>query len=225
VLPWLSGSSTYDPCHLAFYEDAEGVIAAQYIPSEFLWKRGEDTIKIKQMMDRQTNWGIRDPAADQTRRPNSIAVDISIECELDVEFTVKLRLPDWLSGHPAITVNGQETVNEINQSGFIHIHRVWQNGDRLRIVLPKTLTAFPLPDQPNMVAFLDGPVLLAGLCDEERTLIGDINNPGSILTPDNEREWNNWLSGYRTVNQDRGFRFVPLHEIEDQVYTVYFPVR
>lgn len=216
--------------NLAFYEDSEGVIAAQYIPSEFTWKHGDDTVKIKQTIDGQTNWGIRDPLVDQTRRPNSLAVDISVECKQDTEFSMKLRLPDWLSGQPVITVSGQETSvrevsNDETKSGFISIRRVWQNGDCIHIELPKTLMAFPLPDRPDMVAFLDGPVLLAGLCDEERTLFGDVHSLGTILTPDNEREWTTWLSGYRTVNQDRGFRFVPLYEIEDQAYTVYFPVR
>jgi DUF1680 family protein len=216
--------------NLAFYEDVDSVIVAQYIPSEFTWHHGDNQVKIKQTIDRQTNWGIRDPAVDQTRRPKSLAIDITVECKQEAEFSMKLRLPDWLSGEPMVTVNGQEiSVGEISyegmQSGFIHIRRVWQDGDRIHMELPKTLTAYPLPDRPDMVAFLDGPVLLAGLCDEERTLFGNKDKLETILTPDNEREWTTWLSGYRTVNQERGFRFVPLYEIEDQMYTVYFPIR
>jgi hypothetical protein len=75
-----------------------------------------------------------------------------------------------------------------------------------------------------MVAFMDGPVVLAGLCDEERTLCGDTDHPETILVPDNEREWRGWKPGYRTRNQARGIRFLPLYEIVDERYTVYFPV-
>jgi hypothetical protein len=46
-----------------------------------------------------------------------------------------------------------------------------------------------------------------------------------MLTPDNEREWTMWQPGYRTRRQERGFRFVPLYEIRDEPYTVYFPVQ
>jgi hypothetical protein len=42
--------------------------------------------------------------------------------------------------------------------------------------------------------------------------------------PDNEKEWWRWLGGWRTVGQERGIRFVPLFEVTDEAYTVYFPV-
>ena len=72
---------------------------------------------------------------------------------------------------------------------------------------------------------MDGPIVLAGLCSEERTIIGSKEDAASILTPDNEREWANWLPGYRVRNQARGLRFKPLYEIVDEPYTVYFPIR
>ena len=95
----------------------------------------------------------------------------------------------------------------------------------MRVELPKALSTCPLPDEPDTVAFMDGPVVLAGLCDEERMLYGDKDNPETMLTPDDEREWSTWKPGYRTCNQERGFRFVPLYEIRDERYTVYFPVQ
>ena len=58
-----------------------------------------------------------------------------------------------------------------------------------------------------------------------RLLLGDKQQPSSILAPDDERQWGNWLSGYRTKGQTRGLKFKPLHEITDEAYTVYFPVR
>ena len=72
---------------------------------------------------------------------------------------------------------------------------------------------------------LDGPVVLAGLCDEERILSGDKNRPETPLRPDTEREWGTWLHGYRAAGQERGLRFLPLYEVVDQRYTVYFPVK
>jgi hypothetical protein len=45
-----------------------------------------------------------------------------------------------------------------------------------------------------------------------------------MLAPDDERQWTTWKSGWRTVNQPVGWRFKPLHEIGNEVYTVYFPV-
>jgi hypothetical protein len=72
---------------------------------------------------------------------------------------------------------------------------------------------------------MEGPVVLAGLCDEERLLHGDIARLESLLIPDQEREWGTWKIGYRTVGQERGVRFIPLYQVTDERYTVYFPVR
>ena len=95
----------------------------------------------------------------------------------------------------------------------------------MRVELPTTLSTCPLPDRPDVVAFMDGPVVLAGLCGEERELRGDKDDPGTMLIPDNEREWTGWKLEYRTQGQERTFRFVPLYEVRDEPYTVYFPVR
>jgi hypothetical protein len=92
------------------------------------------------------------------------------------------------------------------------------------LVLPKTLTAEPLPDDPQTVAFMDGPVVLAGLVDEERALLGDPSNLTELLAPANEREWTTWQQGYRTRGQARNFRLLPLYEVREQQYTVYFPI-
>ena len=72
---------------------------------------------------------------------------------------------------------------------------------------------------------MEGPMVLAGLCDEERRLYCEQENPPSLLVPDCEREWANWLCSYRVQGQEGGLRFKPLCEIVDEPYTVYFPVR
>ena len=137
---------------------------------------------------------------------------------------MRLRLPWWLSGEARILVNGEPETVSTGPSSFHAIQRTWQNGT-VRVELPKALSTCPVPDEPDTVAFMDGPVVLGGLCDEERTLYGDKDNPETMLTPDNEREWTMWRPGYRTCNQERRFRVVPLYEIRDERYTVYFPVR
>ena len=72
---------------------------------------------------------------------------------------------------------------------------------------------------------MDGPIVLAGLSDEERLLRGDKDNPQTILVPDNEGGTGGWRTQYRAVNQERGLRFIPLLDVRDERYTVYFPVR
>jgi hypothetical protein len=121
-------------------------------------------------------------------------------------------------------VNGIPQAIEVESAGFLTITRIWQN-ETLRLELPKSLTTCPIPDEPDTVAFMDGPVVLAGLSEREVTLSGDKNQPGKILAPDNEREWGKWCEVYRTIGQPYAIRFKPLYQIMDEPYTVYFPVK
>ena len=111
----------------------------------------------------------------------------------------------------------------------------WQQ-EAVHIRLPKELTAVPLADRLDTVAFMDGPVVLAGVLGygdtppgkdllEERTLLGDGSDPSSILIPDNVREWDYWRGDYRTRGQPVNIQFVPLYAIRDERYGVYFPVK
>jgi hypothetical protein len=94
----------------------------------------------------------------------------------------------------------------------------------LELTLPSRLRTQSIPDEPGTVAFVHGPVVLAGLCDREITVHGDAEHPDSILAPDNERQWSEWMPGFRTLGQPTSLRFVPLHDVADQAYSVYFPV-
>ncbi|MPM92556.1 hypothetical protein SDC9_139691 [bioreactor metagenome] len=77
-----------------------------------------------------------------------------------------------------------------------------------------------------MVAFLDGPVCLAGLSDREYMLHGDKEYPeNSLLCAADERQWQMWKTGWKTYHQPIGIQFKPLYQIGYEPYTVYFPVK
>ena len=202
-------------CRGVYFQDEEGLVVCQYVPTELGWKQAGVDIKVTQTIDTQVG---------QARRPNCLAFDLAIACDAPVEFTLKIRLPWWLSAEPTITINGARQAAGFTPSTYWRVRRTWKE-EKVHVELPKCLTSCPLPDKLDTVAIMDGPVVLAGLCAEERVLYGNKDHPEMMLTPDNEREWSNWLRGYRVVNQERGLRFVPLYEIIDERYTVYFPIR
>jgi hypothetical protein len=47
-------------------------------------------------------------------------------------------------------------------NGYLQLHRSWKTGDVIRLILPRTLRTEPTPDDPPTVAFLFGPLVLAG---------------------------------------------------------------
>jgi DUF1680 family protein len=207
-----------------YYQDRDGLVVCQYVPTQLEWAWENVPITVKLDFDNEAcSNHPRDPDGSR-HRPQHWMVELAVRCEKPVAFALKLRVPWWVSGPVSAWVNGQPIEVESGPSSFYGIRRTWAQ-DTVRLQLPKALYTCPLPDAPDMVAFMEGPLVLAGLCAEERTLYGDKEDPESILVPDNEREWMTWKLGYRTRNQEQGLRFMPLYEICDEQYTVYFPVR
>jgi len=222
--------------HIWFEQDG-GLILSQYIPSEATWQQDGKNVTLRLTQDHQLR---------SHHRPENLAYDLTVQVDQPVNFAMRLRLPWWLSGKPEITLNGEPLVVQSGPSSYVEIERVW-NQDKLHLVFPKSLVAVPLPDDPATYGFMDGPVVLAGLNPGEHlpvaggkeagsytagpnyringiTLDGDAGRPESFLTPDNEREWRFWRESYRTRGQTQNIRFIPLYEVRDEVFTVYFPV-
>jgi len=219
-----------------YYEDGGDLVVCQYVPSEAQWERDGVPVVVRQILDREASTKKVCEPDGSLHRPERWLIELSVRCERPVEFGLKLRVPWWVAGRARVFVNGEREVRpsprpsppgereEGGPSSFYEIRRTWKD-DVVRVELLKSLWTCPLPDEPETVAFMDGPVVLAGLCDEERTLYGDRERPETMLVPDDEREWGTWKHGYRICNQERGLRFIPLYEIRDERYTVYFPIR
>ncbi|HBM81043.1 MAG TPA: hypothetical protein DD426_09445 [Clostridiaceae bacterium] len=209
-----------------YYQNSDEILLCQYLPSEVNFKIDNVNIKLIQQIDSLGGETLKilPIASEISSRPSYISISIKIKCESPSEFTLKLRSPWWLKGKLTCLVNNEKVELSSDGNGFECIRRKWGD-DEVNVILGKALTCWPLADCPNMVAFMDGPIVLAGLTSEERMLYGDIDNPYSMLTPDDDRQWDMWKTGWRTINQPVGIRFKPLYEIGNEVYTVYFPVR
>jgi DUF1680 family protein len=211
---------------LVFYEDAaDAVVVAQYVPAVLETIR--DGVAVRVVLERRETAERVGPdanagAAGARHRPESWGVGITVTSEHDTPLRLRLRIPDWVDGPPVITRNGTVVASRA-VDGFVEVEHP---GGRsaVEMTLPHRLRVDPVPDEPATVAFVEGPVVLAGLCDRETTLTGDVEEPTSFLAPDDERQWAQWLPGYRTVGQPHSIRFVPLSEVRDEPYTVYFPV-
>ncbi len=223
-----------------FMEDEQGVTVSQWIPSSVRFEREGREIGLRIEQDGQNGiyplngWSVTgmtaitkvDSKPIPVHRPDRFIYRLTVACSRESEFTLKLRLPWWLNGAAEISVNGAAEAGPFHSSSYYELKRVWRDGDIITVELPKKLTTEQLPGEPDTAAFMDGPIVLAGLVDEERRLYGDPELPESLLVPDRERHHGWWNPGYyRTAGQDRGIRFIPLYEIKDEAYTVYFPIK
>lgn len=222
-----------------FYQKADCVTVAQYQPAvvHMGWQGSE--VKMTLQYENVTGETIKitENATAYGKRPDFLRMKMSIEAEKVVNGSIRFRIPWWSRGKIHIWRNGQKcewehegeetgigNAEEPETYGFARVDGAWKQ-DELVIEIPKGLYAWPLADEPDTVAFLDGPVLLAGLISEERMLYGNVKKPESMLAADHERQWEAWMPGYRTVCQPVNFRLKPIKEIGNEIYTVYFPVK
>ncbi len=215
---------TIYPNHI-FYEEGNDLVLSQYIPCQLDWNKNGKSLSL--LLSEDTH-----PEAH--RRPGSRSYELKITCSEAQEFALKFRLPGWMSASPEVIINGEIQAIIGNPSTYALIHKAWQN-DTIHITLPQSLTTSSLPDLPDTVAFMEGPVVLAAVLGDEsngtsaetlteKTLYGKKEDPTSLLIPDNEREFTRWRSGYRTHGQAQNIRFISLYEIQNECYAVYFPI-
>jgi len=73
---------------------------------------------------------------------------------------VSLRIPAWCE-KPGVSVNGRALRPQV-ADGYLRLRRTWREGDVIRLNLPRELRIEPTPDDPNTVALMLGPLVLAG---------------------------------------------------------------
>ncbi|WP_099203847.1 beta-L-arabinofuranosidase domain-containing protein [Scatolibacter rhodanostii] len=210
--------------YLCQYFDVDATFEVEGETVRFLLNKDTLTGSFHLSSDSAGKQNIHENTAKYPRQPDCITQVVEIQTENEVEFTLHVRVPWWVKGAAKISINGKEEISVTEKTVFYPISRIWKKGDNIRITLPRGISTWPLPDKPNTQAFLYGPVLLAGLCENEPRLDAQGLSAEELLTHDNEREWGSWKETFQTVNQANNFRFIPLYDIGYEAYTVYFPI-
>ena len=193
-----------------YYEAVDGGLYINlFIPSELRWKS-------KNMIVKQ-----------ETRFPESDTVKISFSGKSPKKFSVYLREPKWASQGVYIRLNGKKIIPSKNKSGYFVLDRVWKNGDQIELIIPMKLYTESMPDNINRIAFLFGPVVLAGQLGN--TMPDPVYGIPVLLTSNrNITDWTRFnvqepLTFYmKDVCQPVSPVLKPFYKTYDQYYSVYF---
>ncbi len=154
-----------------YTHSADSLFLNLFIASELNWK--DKNVSIKQ----ETNF----PYEEQTKL--TITKGAS-------NFKMMVRYPGWVKkGSFKVSVNGKKVNYNALPSSYICIDREWKKGDVIEIELPMQSTIERLPNVPDYIAFMHGPVLLGaktGTNDLRGLLAGDgrwDQYPGGELLP------------------------------------------
>ena len=125
-----------------YYKDGNTFYVNQFISSEVTWKEKELVI------------------SQQTDFPYEDTTVIRIESGT-ADAKMKIRIPSWIADAAEITINGGEAV-KVTKTGYYTIEREWAAGDTVTVRLPMALHTYTARDDEHKVAFMYGPVALAG---------------------------------------------------------------
>ena len=98
----------------------------------------------------------------QTVYPRSDRVELHFAPKKPLLLSLKVRTPRWASGGLRFLLNGKPLPVVSVPGSYAEVRRTWRPGDVLQVRIPMSVRTEAMPDDANKVAFLYGPVVLAG---------------------------------------------------------------
>ena len=144
--------------------------------NQFIYTHSKDSLYLNLFVASELNWKAKEVKIRQeTNFPYEEKTVLTIT-KGSSPFTLLVRYPGWVSqGALKITVNGKTVSSSAPPSSYVRIDRNWKKGDVVKIILPMHNTIEHIPNVPEYIAFMHGPVLLGAKTGTEdlRGLIAD----------------------------------------------------
>lgn len=149
----------------------------------------DNVLVVNQYLSSELDWndkGIK--LVQETTLPDSDVSNFTVGLtkSASLNFTLALRLPEWLAGDAVIKVNGQNYPADI-ADGYAMVNRSWKNGDQVSIQLPMEIVAHGLPDNQNAYSFKYGPVVLAAELGSDELMEKRSSCGWWVALPENKR--------------------------------------
>ena len=165
-----------------YFQDSGGIYVNLFAPSEVRWNAGGVPVRLIQ----STGY----PAAD--------SLELRVEVPAPAEFAIHVRMPAWLSGAAAVSVNGKSVDVAAERKTFATVRRRWRWNDTLEVKLPFRDRTEAIDDRhTDTVALMRGPLMMVA-----------VNAPDGM--PDLAAP---------------GLRFAPFYAVRGESYTTYFKQR
>ena len=127
-----------------FSHGADSLYVNLFIPAELDWK--EKGLRVRQ----------------ETRFPEADSIQLRFQAKDPVDLTLQIRRPSWATQDIQVKVNGQPQPTDSQPGSYFTIRRTWHEGDVVELRMPLSLRIETLPHADHLIAFLYGPLVLAG---------------------------------------------------------------
>jgi len=193
-----------------YFHNADSLWVNLFIPSELNWR--EKGLSLRQ----------------ETLYPESDKVNFTVKAQRPINFSLRLRYPGWATDGVSVAVNGRTQTVSSKPGGFIEIKRTWKTGDRLELTIPMSLRLETMPDNPQRVAVLYGPTVLAGDLGAEDDPTSALLAPALLTEDRNPSEWLKPVANepltFRTskVGRPVDTTLYPFYRMHHKRYAVYW---
>jgi DUF1680 family protein len=184
----------------AYFTGTRGVHVNLYAPSEFRFTQDGHAIGLRQT----------------TSYPLDSAIEIAVRTEAPQIFSLALRIPAWAGPATGIAINGRRQKNP--KAGTFHeIRREWRDGDRVTLVLDRSLRLEAVDEKhPDLLAVMQGPLALFS--------VGDRFLPFKRQELLSLRQLAPGLGEWRVTTADGVQSFRPYYRIGSETTRLYQPV-
>lgn len=206
--------------------------------ADTIYSHDDNTLYVNLFIASVLTWaekGLR--LRQETRFPEEGSTRITFDCERPVSMTLKIRNPLW-ARNLQIKINGQSLELDVKPGMYISINRQWQEGDVVEIQLPMSLRIETLPNAPDWIAFLYGPIVLVGALGTENmpdvylkdphTRTAAINRLPTPPVQSLEGSHENILASIKPTAEKpltftlHDIEMVPFYRLHHQRYTIYW---
>ena len=126
-----------------FHSGSQDLYVNLFIPSALTWKTNGVCL------------------VQNTTYPLTPSTRLELTCERPVRFTLHLRRPWWATEKLSVRVNGDLQAVEAKAGDYLRLERLWKQGDAVEVVFPMSLRTEGFADNPQRVAFMYGPLVMA----------------------------------------------------------------
>jgi DUF1680 family protein len=204
-----------------YFHDVDGIYVNLFIASELNWK--EKNVVLMQ----------------ETKFPEEQGTTLSFKTAKPAKIPLHIRVPYWATQGVTVSVNGKKENLSAPASSYLMLDREWHDGDKIEVAMPMSLHVAPIPGDSTLRAAMFGPLVLAGKLGTQDLTKGDIYGPlgpdekkpiavPAIAASGNSLDWVEPVKGqtlaFRTAGQAATVELMPLYQLFDERYTVYWKV-
>jgi len=180
-----------------------------YAASEIEWRREAGSVQVE----------------TETAMPADGRVRIRLRMDKGARFTLSLRMPGWMAGSAAVSVNGETTATG-EPGTYLKLERLWKDGDEVAFVLPMAFHPIKYTGKEQIelfdrYSFERGPMVYA--------VAGELTNFRTTWVrhaPEAVNEWALPTGDGQTfaIEGDPAHTLTPYYLLNDQTPMTCFPI-